>query len=106
MPGWTYQSDGSDQGLQKSQLETLMGTSRLRFFQALAGKGHVYRRRTSGLESYSIGCSQGYENMVFSWFDKCDVDEQGAVVVTPDRTIVYLSVVRSHVAMKEYTGRD
>ena len=38
---------------------------------------------------YSIGWGQDYEDTFFSWFDKREVEEKGAVFVRPDRTVVW-----------------
>ena len=38
---------------------------------------------------YSIGWGQDYEDTFFSWFDKRQVAEKGAVFVRPDRTIAW-----------------
>ena len=38
---------------------------------------------------YSIGWRQDYEDTFFSWFDKREVEEKGAVFVRPDRTVAW-----------------
>ncbi|KAL8951977.1 MAG: hypothetical protein Q9222_002069 [Ikaeria aurantiellina] len=38
---------------------------------------------------YSIGWGQDYEDTFFSWFEKRQVQEKGAVLVRPDRTVAW-----------------
>ena len=41
------------------------------------------------IKVYSIGWGQDYEDTFFSWFDKREVAEKGAVLVRPDRTVAW-----------------
>ena len=41
------------------------------------------------IKVYSIGWGQDYEDTFFSWFDKRDIEEKGAVFVRPDRTVAW-----------------
>ncbi|KAL8714647.1 MAG: hypothetical protein Q9220_001596 [cf. Caloplaca sp. 1 TL-2023] len=41
------------------------------------------------VQVHSIGWGQDYEDTFFSWFDKRQVQEKGAVLVRPDRTVAW-----------------
>lgn len=38
---------------------------------------------------FSLGWGQDYEDMFFSWFEKREIQEKGAVLVRPDRTVAW-----------------
>ena len=41
------------------------------------------------VEVHSIGWGQDYEDTYFRWFDKRGIEENGAVLVRPDRTVAW-----------------
>ena len=41
---------------------------------------------------YSIGWGQDYEDILFDWFERRGVEEKGAVLVRPDRTVAWRSM--------------
>ena len=43
------------------------------------------------IESYSIGWKQDYEDVYFEWADKREVEEDGCVLVRPDRFVAWRS---------------
>ncbi|KAL8994639.1 MAG: hypothetical protein Q9169_005440 [Polycauliona sp. 2 TL-2023] len=74
----------------------LAGKGRFTLFTGLGGKTAwkeaadlVGRKLGVGVSMYSIGWRQDYEDVFFAWEKKRGVQEKGAVLVRPDRTVAW-----------------
>lgn len=74
----------------------LVGHGRFTIFTGIGGKSMwAFAADRASAETgveivvYGIGWGQDYEDTFFGWFDKRGVDEKGAVLIRPDRTVAW-----------------